>query len=395
MNKDVIVIGSDHYNTLWLIRSLGMGGFDVTAVIIESGSKSFVSKSRYCSSVYLVKDFKQMYDCLFNLSFSGKVPIFTNSDSIAITLDAAYDALSTNYILQHCNHKQGALNYWMDKANMLAMAKESGLVIPYSQAVDLTKEDVDYDIIPYPCLVKPEVSAESSKNAFRVCQDIGQLRYALSELKKSCPKVLIQEYIQRDYEYLVYGASTEDEVILPGGLTKVHTCSDTKNLGMASYAYLSDEKPAQLGNFERIHKFIRNIGYYGLFSVEFMITKDKAYFLEVNLRNDGTCYFTTQAGVNLPALWAASALGLNISSLSKRLNRPRTYGMNEANYLKYTLLSQPFFTSFKEVSKARVFSLCKWNDMVPVLAKITYGVRNVISQKLKNRVMLKDANRGG
>lgn len=378
MNK-VIVIGTDHYNTLWLIRSLGMGGFYVTAVIINPDSnKSFVCKSRYCKESYIVSDFDEMIQLLCNLSFNYKVPVFTNGDTGAVALDESYELLSHKYILHHCNHKQGGIKYWMDKSNMLSLAEKVGINIPSSLSVDLNRDSLNYELIPFPCLIKPEVSATSSKDTFRVCNDVEQLKQAVKEIKEDCAKVLIQEYVKRDYEYLVYGVSTSDEVILPGGLIKVHTCKDTKNLGMASYAYLSDEIPKQLGDFEGIKKMVRKMGYYGLFSIEFMITENKAYFLEINLRNDGTCYFTTQAGVNIPALWASKVLGQKTSNIRKSLVRSRTYGMNEINYIKYTLKTQSIVTSLKEILHARAFSLCKWNDMLPVFAKIYFSVQKAI-----------------
>ncbi len=377
--NNVIVAGGDHYNTLWLIRSLGMGGFKVTAVIINpSFHKSFVCKSRYCNESYIVNDIDEMIHQLCQFSFGYKVPVFTNGDAVAIALDESYELLSHKYILHHCNHKQGGIKYWMDKSNMLSLAQKVGINTPYSLSVDLNRDSLNYELISYPCLIKPEVSAVASKNLFRICNDEKQLKQAIKEIWRDCTNVLIQEYVKRDYEYLVYGVSTEDEVILPGGLRKVHTCSDTKNLGMASYAYLSDEIPNQLESFDCIRRFVREMGYYGLFSVEFMITKDKAYFLEINLRNDGTCYFTTQAGVNIPAIWASTALGRGTSDLRKSLVRTRTYGMNEINYIKYTLKAQSIVTSCREIMCAKAFSLCKWNDMLPVLAKVYYGLQKII-----------------
>ena len=55
---------------------------------------------------------------------------------------------------------------------------------------------------------------------------------------------------------------------------------------------------------EKVEKFIREIGYKGLFSVEFIrdaVGND--YFLEINMRNDGNAYCVQCAGVNLPNIW--------------------------------------------------------------------------------------------
>lgn len=50
--------------------------------------------------------------------------------------------------------------------------------------------------------------------------------------------------------------------------------------------------------------------------------------------------------------------------------REITYGMNEINYIKYTLRRQSFIKSVSEILKTKAFSLIKLNDMKPVLAKI-------------------------
>jgi len=374
MNK-VIVLGTDHYNTLWLVRSLGMAGFRPFVIILSSKEQSFVVKSRYCNGFIIKNSCDSIIYFLLSRNVVKKEVLFTSSDGLAKLLDQNYNLLVKKYIIQGC-HKEGELSFWMNKDKMLAKAAECGLKIPITYSL-YTERKNDLGKIKYPCLVKPELSAEASKNNFRICYNQDELNKAIQEVKCNCTKILVQEYIKSDFEYLVYGVSTDDEICLPGGLRKIHTCSSTNNLGMMSYAFLSNEIPSQIDNFDRIKKFIQSIEYKGLFSVEFMITKDEAYFLEINLRNDGTCYITTQAGVNMPSLWAANVLGLDTSNLRKTLIRPRTFGMNEVNYIKYTLKSQSIITSFKELLRVKAFSLCKWDDMQPVIAKILFGIQNL------------------
>lgn len=382
-----IVTGSDHYNTLWLVRSLGMASFDVIVIIIKANSSnSFVKKSKYCKKAYIVNDTEEMIDVLLNLSFEQKIAVFASSDSAAEAIDCSLNKLSKKYFLHNCCNIQGNLKYWMDKQNMLSYAKECGILVPYSKTYDLTNNTIDYDNIPYPCLLKPEISAEGSKNVFRICRNITELKNAINTIRKSCNKIILQEFIYSEYEYLIYGVSTTNEIIFPGGLRKIHCCSDTKNLGMASYAYLSSEIPHQLGNFDKIKQFINGIGYHGLFSVEFMISNNKAYFLEINLRNDGTCFITTKSGVNLPAIWAADINGMDISNFNKEIKYQRTYGINEANYIKYTLLNQSLIKSIGEIKKARAFSLILWDDMMPVIMKVIYSIYNKFIGLFNNRI---------
>lgn len=372
MNKEVLIIGNDHYHTLWLIRSYGMAGYKPSCIVVGCASqKSFVEKSRYLDKCFFVETIDEIPDFLLQLSFAERVVVEASGDPVAEILDKNYDVLSSKYILHNCNNKQGQVLYWMDKKNMLKKAEECGLAIPHTLSLNLN-ENVDLSNVTYPCLLKPELSAESSKNSFRICNDEKELQTAVESLESELSSVIVQDYINRDYEFLIYGVSTKEEVFMPGGLRKLYTCSSENNLGMMTFGYVSSEIPEQIGNFEKITKFVREIGYLGLFSIEFMITKDKAYFLEINLRNDGTCYITTQAGINLPAIWAASCYHENPKLLGRNFIRKRTYGMNEINYLKYSLRELGVVQSIKNVCKTSAFSLFMKEDIKPFAYKFIY-----------------------
>lgn len=373
-SKTVIAFGADHYNTLWIVRSLGMAGFYPIAVIISDYGKSFVGASRYCKECYIVNDNDAAIECLMSLEIHDKTPVIASGDPAAELLDANFDLLSGKYVLHDCEGKGGRITYWMDKARMLDVASKSGMTIPNSRSLDLSKA-IELDSVPFPCLIKPEVSASASKNSFRVCNSQEELNTAIFEVKQECSNVVLQEFVQKDYEYLIYGVRTMDnEIVLPGGLRKVHTCGSISNMGMNSYAYITSKTPKQLGTFDSIKAFLKKIDYHGVFSMEFMVAKDKAYFLEINLRNDGTVYYTTQAGVNMPALWASSVYGLDSSSMPRTYKRDRTYGMNETNYVKYTLCSQALGQSFREIMKVKACSLIKLNDMRPVFVKALLAI---------------------
>ena len=367
---DTFVIGADHYNTLWLVRSLGMAHLHPGCIVIKKQTTSFVGASKYCEKCYIVSSYEKALSIMMSLSIKHRLPVIASGDEAAAFLDGHYNELSPKYILHNCSNKGGQILYWMDKGYMLQQAFASGFTIPFTKTLKLDDE-LYLDDIPFPCLIKPEVSALASKKNFRICNTIDDMKKAISEVKSQCERVVLQEYIRSQYEYLVYGVRTmQDEIVIPGGLRKLHTCSNTSNMGMMAYAYTSSDVPLQLGNFSTIKNFLKALDYHGVFSVEFMITDTNAYFLEINLRNDGTVYCTTQSGVNIPALWAMSALGKNISKLSLKYKRKRTYCMNEINYIKYTLMHQSGVRSISEIFKVKAFSLIKWNDMRPVFAKV-------------------------
>ena len=120
-NKQVIVVGNNHHNTLGLVRSLGRGGMDVTCIIVDDGIKhSFVEKSLYIQRFKLVSSYEELLACLLSDWCSSPAPVFTTSDGIAEFLDSNYDLLSRRLILGNCGKRQGNLSYWMNKDKMLS-----------------------------------------------------------------------------------------------------------------------------------------------------------------------------------------------------------------------------------------------------------------------------------
>ncbi len=370
--KEVLAIGADHYNTLWLVRALGMAGFEPTAIIIgKKETRSFVGKSKYCKKCYCLLSMDELLPLLDRFNFPQRTVLIAASDKVAKLIDLNYCHLSTKFILCNCDQKEGGICHWMNKKEQLACAKDSGLPIPFSKTYDL---GIDYifNEVKYPALVKPEISANASKNSFRICHNEFELRKAIDEIKGTCSRVIVQEYVQHDNEYLMYGVSMGNEIIIPGGLFKTMTCSDTQNLGMHVYGYISAHHPSQFDGIEAVKRFVKNICYQGIFSVEVMITKEHYYFLEINLRNDGTSFFTTQAGVNIPAIWTAYCYGYDMKEYPITFKRERTYGLNEINYIKYGLKQNGIVGTIKNVLRAKAFSLYKYNDIKPLLFKLLY-----------------------
>ena len=370
--REVVVVGANHYNTLWLLRALGMAGFTPTIIIVgRKKEKSFVCKSKYVKSCFSVFGDKELIDLLVGLKFEQRTVVLTMADVYAKWLDKAYDTLTTKYILNNCDNKQGGIIKWMDKESQMACAKECSLSVPYSEKYDLFQEN-DYSKVKYPVLIKPEFSTDATKAAFRICYNEIELDKALNEIKKLCNNVLVQEYIKHDNEYLMCGVSLGDEVIIPGGDYKLITCSDVKNMGMHTFGYVSANHPSQFHDIERVKKMVRNMKYKGLFSVELMLTNDNYYFLEINMRNDGTSYITTQAGVNLPAIWTAYCYGYDLSIFPTSFKRERTYGLNGANYIKYGLKKVSLFETLKNFFITKAFSIYKHWDVKPLIFKVLY-----------------------
>ena len=129
-------------------------------------------------------------------------------------------------------------------------------------------------------------------------------------VKKVTPGIeyQLQEYIDKDYELLLpWCALPNGEVIDSGVLRKFRQYPWNK--GGTSYAILEDSTKYPEVDKESVKRLVNKVGYSGLFSVEFAVKDGRAYFLEMNVRNDATGYVVTHAGLNLPFIWYQSVTG--------------------------------------------------------------------------------------
>ena len=72
ISNDVIVWGSDHQNTLGLVRSLGEAGIHpFVMIVMHDNDKSFILKSKYINKGYIFSSNQKIYQ---NLTFCAEAP---------------------------------------------------------------------------------------------------------------------------------------------------------------------------------------------------------------------------------------------------------------------------------------------------------------------------------
>ena len=92
-----VIFGSDHYNTLGAVRSLGEAGI-IPDVILHphySDTPHLTNNSRYVGDVYIVDSVQQGYDCLIS-KFGNeheKPFVFSCDDWVGSFLDLHYRAV--------------------------------------------------------------------------------------------------------------------------------------------------------------------------------------------------------------------------------------------------------------------------------------------------------------
>lgn len=310
---EIIVIGSEHHNTLGVIRSLGERGLRPNVITVNASRSSFVKKSRYINHFFQVNKPEGIIDCLLEH--------FSNSDNKNIVI-ACYDEVFAvidnnrnelkNYFILPGSDEQGKVFSIMDKQVMTDFAKELGIVVPSSKVVTGVG---DFSNISFPCITKPLFSNPNSKSQICICNSGKELAEYFSLYPDMT--IQVQDFVDKAFEFQLIGCSTSKEVIVPGYSTILRPCKGS-NTSFLRYSPISDDLKSAV---DLCNAFITSIGYKGLFSMEFLRGKDgKDYFLETNFRNDGNSISVLEGGVNLPYIWYLDCLGVDYSSELHQVN---------------------------------------------------------------------------
>lgn len=299
IKNKIIIWGANLQYTYGLIRAFGEQGLKVT-VLLDPCRKSFcyIRFSKYIQKLYYLNKVEEGIDVL-RKDFGNETDkpiILCSSDASICILDANYNELKAHFHIFNANGEQGRINNLMDKVTTFPIANKSGFTIIKSWEVS-DVENIPIDIT-FPCLTKGRNSATSTKRAIHLCQNRDEL---LSCLKPGID-YLVQDYIEKDFELCLVGFSYNyGRDILNFGVVKKIRDGLQRQSTFIRIDNI-DDYPVQLKL--SVKTFLAEIQYNGLFGIDLIQKGDKYYFLEINLRNDGTTFLSTSAGANYPLCWA-------------------------------------------------------------------------------------------
>jgi len=240
--------------------------------------------------------------------------------------------------------------------------------------------------LPYPCIVKPLISKFGSKRDIKRCYN--EEDWNNYQKEEHCTKVQVQQLIQKDYEFQLIGCSlySGNFVIIPG-YSQIIRSSDVTNTGYLKYIPSKD----LLVDRSSCERFLRSIGYTGLFSMEFLHGKDgNNYFMEINFRNDGNAICVTASGVNLPFIYVQWHNGSITENSVKNINidSMRTvYVMPEFDDMILLLKGEiNIFQWIKDIIRTDCFMEFSKKDPIPFLyALIMFVIRGFkfLGKKIK------------
>jgi len=362
LDKKVIIWGVDDYNTLGLFRELGKYNIDITFIVFQ-GVRHCATLSKYCTNYIEIATLDDGLKYLFeNFRDEHKKTVIINSnDLIAEYLDQNREILSKYFVVPGTT-SPGLLSKLNDKVMMTKIAQELGFDVPKSIEC---KWNSNIDDVEFPCLLKPthQTLGKYNEFKFKVCKSMSALKNTLRFVRKESTFIL-QQYIPKESVALVYGCRTLDgETHLAGVLEKDRFCDN----GDGSHGVLLRDFPVYIKP-ELIESFMNKVNFYGLFSVEYLVYKGKAYFIEINWRNDGTSHLFYQAGANLPLLWVVSGVGCKVEDIKTKV-APKSFFIDEIfdeENLKRNIISREQW--IKEREEATVFKYYDKNDMAPYKA---------------------------
>ena len=352
-NKQVIIIGDSFNNTLGLIRSLGEAKVGVVLLLVGD-DRLYVSKSRYLKAgkVYYLAKLEECLPIINQLYDSSKMQyIICSNDKAAHFIDANEEELSQHFFTPMRGKHLGNL---MDKDVQCTLAEQCGILVPQSFIYD--RGDEFPHSCSYPILLKPTNSNLGQKSDIHICYSYDDVLQSLSQ-ETSCTKYIVQEYIEKEFEINLIGVSTDRGVCIPGGIKKLRhyptiysPCSYGKYISCSALGI--DTVP--------IERFMKEVGYRGPFSVEFLHTKGKNYFMEVNFRHDGLAYTATAAGANLLQVY------IDVNSSEGKIRD--TYMMDlSIDYCHVKDGTISFFTWLNDFLRTGCQLNFNWRDPMPTL----------------------------
>ena len=375
MDNRVIIIGPAHHNTLGVIRSMGrMRLKGRIQVILRGNDECAFTKTKYVNTknFYFCKDYAHSIEILLSLAPQGDEPkpvVICCSDAAISEVDLQYDILSKYFLLPNAKNEVGEITRLLEKNYQISEAKRCGLRIP--ETLTYRKGEV-LEWSQFPCIIKPLDIHVGGKGDIIICKDLLDLQSVIADLKSSI--VIIQPFIEKSLEFQIIGCSLGDRIIAPG-YTKIIRQPYNTNTG-----YLVFDSLDNLNfNIKQVFEFIVNIGYTGLFSVEFIRDKSGVdYFLEINMRNDGNAYCVTASGCNLPYIFYKFMASGEAPQVENKINRtyliPDFIDLTEARKQKVSMI-----TWFYQFISADAHTLFDWSDLGP----FCFEIRKVLKRYIR------------
>ena len=379
---NVIVIGKNHNNTLGLIWSLHEGGHKVILLLYEE-KFNYVSKSRFVDKFFLIKKEDNVINLLKVVSSScvSKPVVLASNDDDAFLLNAHSDELLP-YCFFEGGVQEGGVNRYRNKDEGEKLAKQCGLTIPQTSLIFSQSELFNLPM-EYPLFIKANNSIHGGKLAMCKCDSLDEAECFVRGIPKEYFPLQVQKFIDKDFELMLLGCSLfgGKNVVIPVANKKIRQYPQNTGGGAWSQSLEVGKNNDLVQLSDKVAMYLRQIEYTGNFSAEFLYSGGKYYFLEINLRNDGTSWLSTCSGYNLPDMVCRSFGDPKFVLSSNTFHQ--MYYMNVVwNFCCMIKGDIGVIEWLKQFGKKTCYSHYNKHDMVPFFTFLFYYVISTLKRKI-------------
>lgn len=306
MRNKAVVLGTNYYIGLSIIRCLGIEGV-YTVAVDYNDEETYGAKSKYVKEHLIGPHYKKDSIGLLNYLIDygkkqdSKPVLFPGADPYVEFVDQHLNELKKYYLIPMT--EQGLWTKVMDKEALHELAVKYGVLVP--ETVRPTDKDFKERIekeIKFPCIVKPTDSpsfvAKFRKKIF-LCNNMVELQEAIKKSKEANLEVIVQRIIPGfdDHMYTFDAHLNQNSEV-----THWMTCQKQRQYPINFGASVYTEQKYIEELYDISAPFFKSIGYKGFGEIEFK--KDEMtgqyYLIEINTRTTNLNSLLYKAGINFP-----------------------------------------------------------------------------------------------
>lgn len=315
MENKAVVLGTNYYIGLSIIRSLGENGIDTVAVDY-SLKDTYGAKSKYVKEHLIGPHYKTDSDGFlkFLIEYGKKQDkkplLFPGADPYVEFIDSHLKELKQYYLMPMTD--QGLWTDVMNKEILHDMATKFGVLVP--ETVRINEENFYEKIeknIKYPCIVKPTDSpafvAVFRKKIF-LCNNVEELNTALKLCKDENLDVIVQRIIPGFDDHMYTFDAYMDQ---NSNVTHWTTCQKHRQYPINFGASVYTEQKYVPELYDIGAPFFKAIKYKGFGEIEFKKDSEtgKFYLIEINARTTNLNILLNKAGLNFPYIAYMDMIG--------------------------------------------------------------------------------------
>lgn len=306
MRNKAVILGSNYYIGLSIIRCLGVNGV-YTVAIDYTDEGAYGAKSKYLNEHLIAPHYKEdpegLLQFLIDLAKEEKLKpvLYSGADPYVEFIDAHLNKLREYFLIPMT--EQGLWTKVMNKKSLHELAIKHGVLVP--ETTRPTEENFYEKIenqIKFPCIVKPTDSpsfvAKFRKKIFYV-NNREELDEALSLSKNAKLDVIVQRIIPGFDDHMYTFDAHMDQ---RSKVTHWTTCHKLRQYPINFGASVYTEQKYVQELYDIGAPFFEALSYKGFGEIEFKKDAEtgKFYLIEINTRTTNLNSLLYKAGINFP-----------------------------------------------------------------------------------------------